>query len=602
MKGDDATAAVLAALLLALPGAVRAQPPEQDPPDTPLFLERLDVEIVNLDVVVTDRRGRPVTGLTREDFELRVDGEPTPIENFYAVGPEGPPTETGPEGPPTETGPEGPPIAAAPPEEAAPEPAPPAEPAPLPAAESPPAHGLHLVILFDNRRGTPGERKRVTRQLAATLEEGFGGRASVAHYDGGIKVHQPFTSDGAALAAAIRDMAELKVGGYSEAFELRNLLRDLEGNSDRADVLARIEFYAEHQAAETMRVLEALAGQVDALAGLPGRKMLLYVSGGLDLKPGEALLNAARMRFSEPGPRRIGPQGVQEGVERTNGPPNLTAAVRELTDRANSGRVVFYAIATGAASFSPVLGPEHGGDIGGNFWTPATETMLQAGLGSGLEMMAEVTGGDALTRSDNYDLMGERIEQDAGHVYSLGFRAPEGEPGRGHRVKVEVAGRDRLTVRHRESFVVATPVERASERTLAALLWGRADNPLGIAAEPLAPERSERDRDLVVLPVLVKAPFAHLTLLPDGEVHRGQITILVVAEDAEGRLSEVQTVEAPIAIPAARLDEALRGVAGYRVGLLLRPGPHRLAIGVRDEIGNVVATLIFEHDVAAPPR
>jgi hypothetical protein len=89
--------------------------------------------------------------------------------------------------------------------------------------------------------------------------------------------------------------------------------------------------------------------------------------------------------------------------------------------------------------------------------------------------------------------------------------------------------------------------------------------------------------------------------LPEGKVHRGRITILVVAQDGEGRLSEVQTIEAPIAIPAAQLEQALAGVAGYRVPLLVRPGPHRLAIAVRDEIGNVVATLVVEHDVPAPP-
>ena len=570
--------AALAALSMIVPAAARQERGEE--PAAPVFAERVEVEIVNLDVVVTDRRGEPVTGLTREDFTLRVDGEPTTIDNFYVVEPEGARTET---------------PAPAPASPAAPQP-----PAPPSAAAPATEQDLHLMILFDARRATPGEQKRVTRQLAAALEGGLQGRGAVGYYDGGIKLNQPFTSDGAALASAIRDMADLEVGSYTEAFELRNLLRDLEENTGGQDALATIQFYAERQAAETMRTLEALSGQVDALAGLPGRKMLLYVSGGLDLKPGEALLTAARIRSGGVGPRRLG--GPAAPLERASGLPNLTAALRELTDRANSGRVVFYAIATGAASFGPVLGPEYQGSTGSNFWSPATETMLRAGLGSGLEMMAEVTGGDALTRSDNYDLMGEWLERDAGHVYSLGFRAPEGQPGRSHRVKVDVPGRGGLTVRHRESFGVATPVERASERTLAALLWGQADNPLGIAAEPLPAERSGEDRDLVVLPVLVKAPFANLTLLPDGEVHRGRITILVVAEDAEGRLSEVQTVEAAIAIPADRLDQALAGVAGYRVGLLLRPGPHRLGIGVRDEVGNVVATLILEHDVAAPPR
>jgi hypothetical protein len=46
----------------------------------------------------------------------------------------------------------------------------------------------------------------------------------------------------------------------------------------------------------------------------------------------------------------------------------------------------------------------------------------------------------------------------------------------------------------------------------------------------------------------------------------------------------------------------LRGVAGYRIALVVRPGAHRLAIGVRDEIGDVVSALVVDHDVTAPPE
>jgi hypothetical protein len=89
-------------------------------------------------------------------------------------------------------------------------------------------------------------------------------------------------------------------------------------------------------------------------------------------------------------------------------------------------------------------------------------------------------------------------------------------------------------------------------------------------------------------------------LLPERRFHSGQITIFVVAEDDKGRVSPVQTVEVPIRIPTDRLAEALGGVGGYRVGLLVRPGPHRLAIGVRDEIGDVISTIRLDHDVVAP--
>jgi VWFA-related protein len=52
---------------------------------TPPLIEKIDVSVVNVDVTVTDRAGRPVRGLTRDDFEIFEDGLPQAISNFYAV-------------------------------------------------------------------------------------------------------------------------------------------------------------------------------------------------------------------------------------------------------------------------------------------------------------------------------------------------------------------------------------------------------------------------------------------------------------------------------------------------------------------------------------
>src|SRR5512142_2489066 len=49
--------------------------------ETP-FAESLEVSVANLDVVVLDRHGKPVQGLTKNDFEVIEDGKPQPITNF----------------------------------------------------------------------------------------------------------------------------------------------------------------------------------------------------------------------------------------------------------------------------------------------------------------------------------------------------------------------------------------------------------------------------------------------------------------------------------------------------------------------------------------
>ena len=49
------------------------------------FIDTVDVNVINVDVFVTDKDGHRVTGLTQDDFELLVDKRPVAISNFYAV-------------------------------------------------------------------------------------------------------------------------------------------------------------------------------------------------------------------------------------------------------------------------------------------------------------------------------------------------------------------------------------------------------------------------------------------------------------------------------------------------------------------------------------
>src|SRR5260370_325713 len=48
----------------------------------PAASERIEVQVTNIDVVVTDAEGKLVHGLTREDFVVLDDGKPQPLTNF----------------------------------------------------------------------------------------------------------------------------------------------------------------------------------------------------------------------------------------------------------------------------------------------------------------------------------------------------------------------------------------------------------------------------------------------------------------------------------------------------------------------------------------
>src|SRR5688572_27202269 len=48
------------------------------------YVERVDVAVASIDVVVRDRDGKLVQGLTADDFEVYEDGKLQPITNFSA--------------------------------------------------------------------------------------------------------------------------------------------------------------------------------------------------------------------------------------------------------------------------------------------------------------------------------------------------------------------------------------------------------------------------------------------------------------------------------------------------------------------------------------
>ena len=66
-----------------LPAVLLLLAAQQAPPPKPGF--KSGVTVVEVDVVVTDKSGRPVRGLRREDFEISEDGRPVEIATFSAV-------------------------------------------------------------------------------------------------------------------------------------------------------------------------------------------------------------------------------------------------------------------------------------------------------------------------------------------------------------------------------------------------------------------------------------------------------------------------------------------------------------------------------------
>jgi VWFA-related protein len=72
-------------LFLLLAPATRAQTPTPTPPKSPDEVVRVYTELVQTDVMVFDKQGKFVNGLTKDNFELRIDGKPREIQAFEQI-------------------------------------------------------------------------------------------------------------------------------------------------------------------------------------------------------------------------------------------------------------------------------------------------------------------------------------------------------------------------------------------------------------------------------------------------------------------------------------------------------------------------------------
>jgi hypothetical protein len=346
-----------------------------------------------------------------------------------------------------------------------------------------------------------------------------------------------------------------------------------------------IRSFGTQQLEETRASLRALQQFVDSLAGLPGRKAVLYVSGGMSLRPAEALLRAWEVKFS----------GLRDevGFSPFDGRrDDATPMLKDLIAHANANRVTFYAL--GSTTELSGLSADSGVSTILTTEMAATERL---NLQSSLEMIADGTGGLASIDAAESPLL-DRMRQDFDTYYSLGYVPNNGRDGKSRKVEVKTRNAA-LKVRHRGTRNERTERERMTSRTMAALVLGEDDNPLEVSLE-LGKEKTNAKGQIEV-EVLVKFPLANLVLVPQDQFHEGHLSLFIGARDSHGRSSDITEVDVPIRVPNDQLLTALGQVGAWKTTMLLRPEAHTLAVAVRDRVGNVDSTARAEFTPAPQP-
>ncbi len=548
--------------MLVLGSAGQREARGQKPPDVPRVTGAVELTIVNLDVVVTDKSGKPVTGLPRTDFELLLDKKPVAITNFREVR-------------------ELSPAAGAPPAAAAE--------AAAPAGE--PRLARHIVLFFDRIQIFDAAKRAVLfdslkRLLAREL--GSGDDAMIVTWNRSISTIVPFTGDLATLGRSLDDIAKKtsrvaeegttrdQVASESAWFDTLNappppgyrgpVVGPGGAGSPLENRSAAAQAYGDMKGKAS-----ALKALVATLGGMEGRKILVFAShrfgryAGLEFfldkraKPGDSVRPDAR-EF------------------------DAASLVEAVTETANAHGVTIYALfpvgwetETSSAADSAVYNPSvHAAPVGGR------EQIVENNEMEALLLVSGRTGGLAMSGSAEVRQFADRVATDLSSYYSIGYAPPEGPAKRTAAVSVNLKNRD-LTVRVRSALVARTAAERMMDRVLSNLFSPDRSSRLPIKAVAKAPAPAPDGSWRI--PLEVQVPIKPLALLPNAQGASGSFSVFVASVGPRGNFNEITNPPRSFDVPAAQLEQARAAHFTYEVDVPASSPEVRISVGVLDEVG-----------------
>lgn len=526
--------------------------------DAELFSQAVEVRVVNVDVHVTDKKGQPVTGLTRDDFLLYEDGAPVEIAYFYASQGGG---------------------ALEPSEER---------------REIPTSAGrfddLIVVIYIDNYWLTPGDRKRVIDDIERFVAEQPPGRTRfmLATHNPGVRIKTPLTSNPQQVLDALREIPEEPTQGLqgprSRAAVFDSIRAVWDSYADTRfcapcacgwqQMLGVWESYAVNLGHGVRVADQGLRELLSALSGLPDRKAVLVVNSGVEQRPGLDILQYLMELCPEY------EQELANYVFRYDESDTLL----DLAAAANSSRATLYPLDAGGirkdsaatvAIDNPDLRP-----------SGLISQIERSNVQASFQILADATGGRAILNANQpFDEL-LALQTDFEHGYALGFEPPGEADGEVHQVKVELAKPKRgWELRYRRSYVDKALEQRLVDRAIATMAFQAESNPLGIEASLGATE--VLGKEAVNIPIQVRVPIGNLALVPtDDGAETGRFRVFLAARSADGQRTTLREKFFTVSP-----NEAIDGKHQVTINMRLEPDDYTIGVGVRDEIGTETSYL-----------
>jgi VWFA-related protein len=545
-------------------GRAQQLPPPEDP-QSPLATFRADANFVEIDAVVTDERGNPVTSLSKGDFEIYEDGKRQVPSVFALID----------------------------------------LPLPSPAAMARAAavepdvqstrrtfDGRVYVLVLDDLHTTL-TRTPVVRSAAKRFIEQYVGPndlTAVVQASGRLDGTQELTNNRRLLLQAVdRFMGQKIPSAATEKLAIHLLDRSTQGDATDPSASSSQTRDPISDPAEAERAMNArsmfdlitnLAGWMTDLQGR--RKAMLLFSEGIDYDIYDMFNN-----------RSAG---------------TLLSRARDAIAAAQRANVSIYAVdprglASGGddilASTSS-LGDPQVAEVGPGAF--GRELLLSQ---ESLIALADETGGTAAVRSNDIAGALARIARETSTYYLIGYHSDSSRsPGRFRKIEVRVT-RPGLKVRARKGYMPLNPKTAPKPREAAAAggaspaLIEALKNPLPVGTLPIrvfaAPFKGDDRKGSVLLAVELSGPdlkFEHT-----GDTFNDQIEISITAVDYQGKLADSKLQKFTLNLRDDAHAVVSRGGVRLLSRLNLPPSRYQIRVGAHDLVGKGVGTVPYDLEV-----
>lgn len=533
---------------------------------------KVSSNLVNVDVMVKDKKGKAITDLKPEDFTVSENGVPQKIEFFDSTL-----TSSSEAQQPTTA------IVST-----------------LPKSQTPTGFPRNIIALVLDGQSTEGANLKPVRDgMVKYIGERISASDSVALFaiSGGLQLLQPFTQDKAKLIAAVEQADSVSTGaktseqrGINEAMAA---IRDQSAAAPAGEITTPAGGSAAAQAMISRRVLEQYVQLRSALSSQQTRPILAGLAAiceGLRAIPGKKTLVVFSQGF-------VAPEALDWQVQSTI----------DIANRANVGIYIIDSSGlTGGTPQSGALVP--GSALSAISAATSQENRMRAGAGEsvfdisrqeGLNRQQDLlyrisgdTGGQFIKNTNDIASGLERIDDEIRSRYTLAYRSTDPEfDGSFRKVKIEVRRPNAKVLARPGYYAIAprqvVPVSPEDRKLIANFERLAAHSTLPLSLQ-LSPFRAQPG--YYVVPLSLEIPSGSLEFGKKGDKKRLQLDVLglVRGEGKDEILSRLGGTF-DIELTARQYESIVNDKIFYRQDLQLEAGVYNIDLVVTDRLSGRVA-------------